>query len=112
MGKRVSHLPSNVQIVKILISSAVRAKLESKHQVKAEWIALCFKNRQRKFMTEYRAAHKSFPETRWFIAEYEPGKPLKVCFVYLPAKMAVAVKTAYRPCEKEVEIYAKVPLAV
>lgn len=61
-------------------------------------------------MKEVREEHRTLPQTHWFIAEYEPEKQLKICFIYLEEERALVIKTAYPPSKKEIEIYMKAPL--
>lgn len=110
MDNSVPSLPSNARMLRIFISNAVKVKLQNKHKVNPEWISGCFRNRRRDYMIEVREEHRTWPPTQWFIAEYEPEKQLKICFVYLEADRAIVIKTAYPPSEKELEIYLKAPL--
>lgn len=57
-------------------------------------------------MTDTRLDHVTDPPTRWFIAETDMGRKLKV--VYIRTDSGIAVKTAYPPNQVELEIYAKV----
>lgn len=110
MDNSVPSLPSNARMLRIFISNAVKDKLQNKHKVNPEWISGCFRNRRRDYMKEVREEHRTLPQTQWFIAEYEPEKQLKICFVYLEEERAIVIKTAYPPSERELEIYMKAPL--
>lgn len=107
MDKSVQALPFDDPFVDIRMSSSVRYKLETKHKINPDVVAGCFQNPHRKYLTDIREQHRTVPATQWFIVEYEPEKKLKICFVYYPDKKLTAIKTAYPPCEKELEIYLR-----
>ena len=110
MDNSVPSLPFNARMLRIFISNAVKDKLKNKHKVNPEWILGCFRNRRRDYMIEIREEHRTMPPTQWFIADYEPEKQLKICFVYLEEERAIVIKTAYPPCDREIEIYMKAPV--
>jgi uncharacterized DUF497 family protein len=101
-------LPANDRIV-LYISDAVRKKLKEKHNVGVEQVQACFDNRDRAYLVDTREENQTDPQTRWFIAEYEFGKSLKVCFMYFAEDKRIEIKTAYPPNEREIEIYATAP---
>lgn len=86
------------------ISDAVEKKLKEDHQVDQFEILQCFENRTRSTLIETREEHKTDPPTRWFIAETDAGRRLKVVFIQLTA-LDVAIRTAYEPSENEEHIY-------
>jgi len=92
--------------MKLLISQKVRAKLSDKEPpVSEEDIRQCFANRTGRFLTDTRAKNLSNPVTRWFIAETDFGRKLKICFV--PLGDAIAIRTAYDPNAIELGIYTE-----
>ncbi len=86
------------------ISDVVEKKLKEVHQVDQFEILQCFENRTRSSLIETREEHKTDPPTRWFIAETDAGRRLKVVFIQLTAMDAV-IRTAYEPSENEEHIY-------
>lgn len=92
--------------MKLLISQGVRAKLSGKEPpVSEEDIIQCFANRTGKYLTDTRAKNLTNPITRWFIAETDFGRKLKVCFI--PLERGIEIRTAYDPDEIELRIYRK-----
>jgi hypothetical protein len=93
--------------MKLVISQKIRSKLLSKAPpVTEEQIVQCFANRSGRFLTDTRADNLTNPLTRWFIAETDYGRKLKICFV--PFENGdVHIKTAYDPNPEELRIYAK-----
>lgn len=88
----------------LLISSKIKEKLNVKHRVSEKEISQCFANRDGSYLIDNRADHQTDPVTRWFIAETNNGRLLKVVFVLTEAK-EVSIKTAYEPNEDEKRIY-------
>jgi uncharacterized DUF497 family protein len=95
--------------ITLYISDDVRNKLRHKHDVNLEQVQACFDNRERAFLFDTREEHQTEPPTRWFIAEYESGKLLKVCFMHFRDERRIEIKTAYPPNEMEIELYAEAP---
>lgn len=90
----------------LLISPAVRAKLVGKTPPVTEGeIVQCFANRDRSDLIDTRAQHLTNPLTRWFIAETDYGRKLKV--VYMPTSDGIVIKSAYDPNEEVKRIYYK-----
>lgn len=93
--------------MKLLISQKIRLKLANKQPpITEEEIVQCFSNRDGHFLEDTREDHCSDPPTRWFIAETDYGKKLKIVFVFYPGK-GVAIRTAYAPDYNEIRIYNK-----
>lgn len=91
------------------ISKAVREKLANKTPpVTESEIIQCFANRDRGDLLDVRAEHRTNPITRWFIAETDFGRKLKIA--YMPTTEAIEIKSAYDPNEQEKRIYAKISL--
>ncbi len=92
--------------MKLLISAAVREKLANKTPPVAETeIVQCFANRTGKDLIDTRADNLTNPLTRWFIAETDFGRKLKVA--YMPTTNGIVIKSAYDPNEEEKRIYNK-----
>lgn len=90
----------------LFISSAVRAKLVGKTPpVTESEIIQCFANRDRGDLIDARAQHLTNPITRWFIAETDFGRKLKV--VFMPTSEGIVIKSAYDPTEELKRIYFK-----
>ena len=87
-------------------SEAVMRKLKEKHSVAVSEVIQCFANRLGRPLTDNRPDHRTDPPTRWFIAETDMGRKLKV--VYMLVDSSFEVKTAYEPNAIELEIHRKV----
>ena len=91
---------------KLILSQTVRAKLAAKDPpVSESEIEQCFANRVGKLLIDTRAKNGTNPYTRWFIAETDFGRKLKVCFI--PLESGTVVKTAYDPNVREISIYTR-----
>lgn len=90
--------------MKVVMSPEVQKKLDVKHDgVTADDVKQCFANRSGIELIDGRAEHLTNPVTRWFIAETDSGKLLKVCFMQYPDR--IVIKTAFRPNQAEIRIY-------
>lgn len=87
-------------------SPSVLEKLAKKHNVSVSEVIECFANRRGKPLTDNRIDHKTNPPTRWFVAETDMGRKLKV--VYIVVDNSFEVKTAYLANQQEIDIYTKV----
>lgn len=91
----------------LIMSQKIRNKLSGKTPpVSEQDILQCFANRDGCFLIDTRADNRTDPPTRWFIAETDYGRWLKVCFVLMP-NGEIHLKTAYCPNSDEVRIYKK-----
>lgn len=101
------------RLLMIRISSAVRAKLASRHSVRPEEVEQCFENREGKTLLDTRPEHHSDPPTRWFIAETNQRRVLKIVFIPRRAQTDAGVETqlhirsAFEPNDNEIAIYQK-----
>jgi uncharacterized DUF497 family protein len=87
------------------ISTRVREKLlHHSHAVTTDEIYECFFNRGLAFKDD-RAEHDTDPETQWFIAETDKRRLLKVVYVEYPDFFAI--KSAYEPTKKWIDLYAE-----
>lgn len=91
----------------LVISDKIRQKLAQKHGVNEEEIRQCFASREKGFLEDTREDHKTNPPSKWFVAQTDFGRVLKVVFMYFPDTGEVHVKTAYEANQKEIEIYEK-----
>lgn len=92
--------------MKITISERVLSKLNTKHGgVTADEIRQCFANRSGNYKIDSREEHMTNPLTRWFIAETDYGRKLKICFV--PYQDRLEIKTAYEPNPEEIALYGE-----
>lgn len=92
--------------MKLKINKRIIDKLQRKHQVSVEEIQECFYNRQCGFLLDTRLVHSTTPPTRWFIAETDQERALKVVFIIL-TDGTCEIKTAYEPNDNEVKIYER-----
>ncbi|MFA7336334.1 MAG: hypothetical protein WC028_06080 [Candidatus Obscuribacterales bacterium] len=95
--------------INLHMSDAICQKLKDKHGISQEQVQACFLNREKAYLFDEREEHKTDPPTRWFIAEDDAGKLIKVCFIYFPKDRAFDIKTAYPPNAEEIEIYKTAP---
>ena len=92
--------------MKLIISSAVRNKLANKvPPVSEDDIIQCFANREGRYLIDKRESNLTNPLTRWFIAETDFGRKLKV--VFIPTREGIVIKSTYDPNTEELRIYAK-----
>lgn len=90
----------------LMISPQVRNKLANKTPpVSKDEILQCFANRNGKFLYDTRADHLTNLITRWFIAETDFGRKLKV--VFIPQAGDIIIKSAFDPNAEELRIYAR-----
>jgi hypothetical protein len=90
----------------LLLSPGVREKLARKSPpVKEEEIEQCFANRTGRYLLDEREDNRTDPPTRWFIAETNFGRKLKVAFIL--KGQDVIIKTAYDPNQTELQIYRR-----
>lgn len=90
--------------MKLIISTKVREKLVNKTPPVTECeIVQCFANRDRTDAIDIRAEHRTNPITRWFIAETDFGRKLKVA--YMPTPEGIVIKSAYDPSDEAKQMY-------
>jgi hypothetical protein len=82
----------------------VAAKLAAKvPPVTPEEVEQCFANRTKLFLIDDREENRTDPPTRWFIAETDFGRKLKVSFV--PRGADMYLKSAYDPKQEWIDYY-------
>ncbi|MCG6365344.1 hypothetical protein [Vibrio fluvialis] len=91
----------------LIISTAVRKKLATKHNVTEREICECFANRDKEFLKDLREEHQSDPPTLWFVAETDYGRKLKVVFIHNPSNNNIIIRTCYPANPVEISIYEK-----
>lgn len=88
------------------IAPRIRKKLAEKNPpVTEDEILECFGNRTGKYLLDIRAEHETEPPTRWFVAETDYGRKLKV--VFIQAGKRVIIKSAYQPSQSVIRLYNK-----
>jgi len=92
-------------VMAILLSTKIAQKLADKHRVTFREIEECFANRCGAELTDSREQHASDPPTRWFIAQTNDRRLLKV--VYVPREGNLHIRTSYEPNEIELTIYRR-----
>ena len=65
----------------------------------------CFQNKLYGSLIDDRAENRTFPPTRWFLAETDSGRKLKVVFLFDKKFKQFVLKTAYEPNMQEEKIY-------
>lgn len=91
----------------LIIFGSVRAKLAHKTPpVLEEEIIQCFANQTHKDLIDTRENNLTNPLTRWFIAETDFGRQLKIA--YMPFSYGIVIKTAYEPSDEELDIFYSV----
>lgn len=93
----------------LVVSEAVKTKLQKKHQVTLREVEHCFLNREGRLLYDNRALTKTNPPTLWFIAQTNQNRKLKI--VYIQKGLQVILKTAYEPNEEELAIYERYGMA-
>lgn len=94
--------------MRLLISPTVRQKLEEKHKVTQREVEQCFENRLGGVLYDTRPGRATDPPTRWFVADTNRGRTLKV--VYVQSGRDIYLKTAYEPNANELRIYEDIGL--
>lgn len=90
----------------LVISPRVREKIANKNPpVTGAEIRQCFGNRLGKYLYDEREDNRTDPPTKWFIAETDFGRNLKVVFIQRDGD--VFIRTAYKPNREEIRIYKK-----
>jgi hypothetical protein len=91
----------------MLISVAVREKLKRPdHNVTEAELMECFANRGPGECIDTRAWHLTDPPTRWFVAQTDRGRRLKVVYVF-QNNGVVEIKSAYPATDNVKRIYDK-----
>jgi hypothetical protein len=91
----------------MLISPSVRQKLnQSDHNVTEAEILECFANREPGDCIDTRAWHATNPETRWFVAQTDRGRELKIVYIFHMSGL-VEIKSAYSATPNVKRIYEK-----
>lgn len=90
--------------MKLVISPKVAAKIAAKTPpVTQEEIIQCFANRTKLYLIDTREEHQSDPPTRWFIAQTDFGRVLKIAFI--PRGTEIHIRSAYDPSEEAIAYY-------
>lgn len=89
----------------LIISTAVRVKLEVKHSVVEAEIQQCFFNQEGNCLLDEREEHRTDPETLWFVAETNRCRILKVVFILKDGN--IHIKSAYEANAKDIAVYAE-----
>lgn len=90
--------------MKLVISPTIAAKLAAKvPPVTQEEIVQCFANRTMLYLVDPREQHQSDPPTRWFIAQTDFGRKLKIAFV--PRGHEIYIRSAYDPSPATIAFY-------
>lgn len=89
-----------------IISKRVREKLmRPDHGVTEAELLECFANRCGGECTDEREEHKTNPLTRWFVAETDYGRRIKV--MYVPLELGIEIKSAYPSTDEVKRIFEK-----
>lgn len=87
------------------IAEKIREKLLNKHHVQIGEVLECFLNRSGPDLLDQRERHASDPPTRWFIAQTNKRRLLKI--VYIPREDGIHIRTAYDANPAEIAIYRR-----
>ncbi|MBY0241041.1 MAG: ADP-ribosyl-(dinitrogen reductase) hydrolase, partial [Burkholderiaceae bacterium] len=68
-------------------------------------IQQCFVNRDGGLCEDTRAEHLTDPVTRWFVAQTNRGRELKI--MYMPVPAGIELKSAYEATAEIIRIYNK-----
>jgi len=92
--------------MRLVISPKIAAKLATKvPPVSYDEIVQCFANRTTLYLTDSREQHLTEPRTRWFIAETDYGRKLKIAFI--PRGQDIYIRSAYDPSPEAIEYYER-----
>jgi len=92
--------------MKIFLSASIREKLAGKRPPVTEGeIIQCFGNQTHEPLTDTREEHLTDPLTRWFVAETDYGRDLKI--MYIPKPDGIHIKSAYDATPNIIRIYMK-----
>ncbi|MFM7025046.1 MAG: ADP-ribosyl-(dinitrogen reductase) hydrolase [Limnohabitans sp.] len=94
---------------KLVVSEAVKTKLQKRHQVTLREVEHCFMNMEGRLLYDNRALTKTNPPTLWFIALTNQNRKHKI--VYIQKGSQVILKTAYEPNAVELDIYERFGMA-
>lgn len=89
----------------LIISTAIRVKLDVKHNVTENEIQQCFFNHEGNCLEDDREEHRTDPATLWFVAETNQCRVLKVVFVLKDGN--IHIKSAYEANAKDIAIYTE-----
>jgi len=90
--------------LKLVISPKVAAKIAAKTPpVTQEEIIQCFANRTTLYLIDDREEHQSDPPTRWFIAQTDFGRVLKIVFILRASE--VHIRSAFDPSKEAIAFY-------
>ncbi|MGK5059028.1 ADP-ribosyl-(dinitrogen reductase) hydrolase [Janthinobacterium sp. LB2P49] len=87
----------------LIISTAIRVKLDVKHNVSENEIQQCFFNQEGISIEDDREDHRTDPATWWFISQTNQCRTLKVIFVLKDGN--IHIKSAYDAGAKDIAIY-------
>lgn len=87
----------------ILISQAVKDKLDQKHNVCESEVYQCFENKFGLFLEDDREDNRTDPCSLWFVARTNRNRILKIVFMFVNGN--IHLKTAYEPNQDEIDIY-------
>ncbi len=88
----------------LIISDKIRDKLSKKiPPVTEEEILQCFANQDRCPVVDTREEHRTNPLTRWFVAETDYGRKLKI--MYVPDSKGIHIKSAYNADTHIIDLY-------
>lgn len=88
----------------IKISKIVLDKITGR-DIRVIEVEQCFYNREGGLCEDTRAEHRTDPTTKWFVAETDKGRRLKIMFV--PLQDGVELKSAYEATDEITRIYDK-----
>lgn len=92
--------------MKLIISPSIRAKLSEKDPPVTEIeIVESFANRIGNDLLDSREEHFTDPPTRWFVAETNFGRNLKI--MYILTVHGIVIKSAYDATDNIIRIYNK-----
>jgi hypothetical protein len=94
--------------VKIRISEDVLKKIAAQtpeRNITPLEVEQCFMNVEHGYCEDTRAQHLTNPLTKWFVADTDRGRTLKIMFV--PGPDGVDLKSAYEATEEICRIYKK-----
>jgi uncharacterized DUF497 family protein len=87
----------------LIVSTAVREKLRTKHSVEVREVEQCFDNKCGQLLEDTRAEHKTDPASLWFIAPTNKDRLLKVVLMIIDGN--IHIKSAFEADARSISIY-------
>lgn len=95
----------SVEVPNLRVTDKVIEKLAKKHSVQLTEVHQAWMNRIGATLIDDREQHRTDPPTRWFIAETDRRRLLKIVFIQRGPH--IDLRTAYAANQTEINLYQK-----